>query len=178
MTSPTDILRSEHDLILRALTMVSNAALKLERGQAVPDAWWTDAIEWLRSFADVNHHMKEENLLFPALEKAGIPNEGGPIGVMLAEHVEGRGLIATIERGAGAVRVNAARRYVNMLRAHIDKENSVLFVMADGVLDDAAQESLRRSFQAVADELGAKASLTDARARVDTLEAALGPVSN
>jgi hemerythrin-like domain-containing protein len=63
-----------------------------------------------------------------------------------------------------------------MLRAHIDKENSVLFMMADGVLDDAAQESLRRSFQAVADELGSTASLADARARLDTLEKALGPV--
>jgi hemerythrin-like domain-containing protein len=174
MTTPTDVLRAEHELILRALTMLSNAALKIERGEIVADDWWNDAIEWLRSFADVNHHMKEENLLFPALEKAGIPNEGGPIGVMLAEHVEGRGLIATIERGAGAVRVNATRRYVNMLRAHIDKENSVLFVMADGVLDDAAQDSLRRSFQAVADELGSKAPLVDARTRIERLETALG----
>jgi hypothetical protein len=46
--------------------------------------------------------------------------------------------------------------------------------MADGVLDDAAQDSLRRSFQAVADELGSKASLADARARIDTQEQALG----
>ncbi len=41
-------------------------------------------------FADQCHHGKEEDLLFPAMEAAGIPRESGPIGVMLEEHNIGR----------------------------------------------------------------------------------------
>jgi hemerythrin-like domain-containing protein len=34
---------------------------------------------FLKEFADRCHHGKEEDFLFPALEKAGIKKEGGPI---------------------------------------------------------------------------------------------------
>ena len=44
-------------------------------------------------FADKCHHGKEEDVLFPELEKAGIARQGGPIGVMLHEHVSGREFI-------------------------------------------------------------------------------------
>jgi hemerythrin-like domain-containing protein len=35
-------------------------------------------MEFLSVFADTCHHGKEEDFLFPGLEAAGIPNEGGP----------------------------------------------------------------------------------------------------
>jgi len=45
-----------------------------------------DFIGFLKEFADKCHHGKEEGLLFPALIQAGLPEKGGPIGVMLADH--------------------------------------------------------------------------------------------
>jgi hemerythrin-like domain-containing protein len=39
------------------------------------------------------HHGKEEEILFPLLEKKGIPADGGPLGVMLMEHGRARALI-------------------------------------------------------------------------------------
>ena len=49
--------------------------------------------EFFRLFADQCHHGKEEELLFPLLEQKGIPRTGGPIGVTLHEHEEGRALV-------------------------------------------------------------------------------------
>jgi hemerythrin-like domain-containing protein len=169
---PTDVLREEHALILRALDMLEVAAVRTAAGGPVEGGWWGQALEWLRGFADRNHHAKEEVLLFPALEQAGIPNAGGPIGVMLREHTEGRALIAAMETGPD--RAASARAYVGLLRAHIDKENGVLFPLADTVLGDDTRVALARDFAEVADRLGREASLAEAAADLASLEARLG----
>lgn len=172
MIEPTTVLRDEHTLILRALDALEAAAGLTAAGGRIDDAWWTRTLAWLRRFADANHHEKEERLLFPALEQAGIPNAGGPIGVMLREHTEGRALIAAMQEGPD--RAASARAYVGLLRAHISKENNVLFELADAVLGENTRASLARRFDAVAAELGRDASLTDAAAELSRIEAALG----
>jgi hypothetical protein len=68
---------------------------------------------------------------------------------MLEEHAEGRRLLRAMETGPPGERAGAAARYIGLLRGHIDKENDVLFPLADAVLDDEAQVTLRRHFAAV-----------------------------
>ncbi len=173
MAPPTQILREEHRVILRCLELVETAAGRLAGGQPQPAGWWEQAIRWLRAFADVNHHAKEERYLFPALAKAGLPAEGGPVDVMLQEHVQARGLIQAMEGGDPAPRADAARRYVQLLRDHIDKENGVLFPLTDAVLDAAAQQVLAREFETVEAEQGRDASIAHAEAEVERLSRAL-----
>lgn len=175
MTTPTDILRSEHQVILEALTVLETAAGRLGGGGALPDGWWDRIIRFLRSFADRNHHAKEETLLFPALVKAGVPSEGGPIGVMLGEHGEGRALIqAMATAGDAARRARAADEYVHLLRQHIAKEDGVLWPLAEAVLDEPLQHSLLREFRGVEAEQGREASIEHAESVVRGLGAALG----
>jgi hemerythrin-like domain-containing protein len=174
MMTPMEVLREEHRVILRALGVLDRAADSLAAGRALPDGCWEAIIEWLRAFADRNHHAKEERHLFPALTRAGVPAEGGPVAVMLAEHVEGRGFIQTMAMGEGALRVEAARAYVHLLRDHIDKENGVLFPLADAVLEPSALEKVARAFEDVEAEQGPGASIEQAEAEVGRLEAALG----
>ncbi len=173
MKKPTDVLRDEHDTILGALDVLEAAATRVERGTALPDTWWPDIVAWLRGFADRNHHAKEEQSLFPALVKAGIPKEGGPVGVMLAEHEEGRAFIRRMELGDPRERVDAARGYARLLRAHIAKENDVLFQLADAVLEEPVQQGLAREFETVAIELGATASRDVAEDKLRALASAV-----
>jgi hemerythrin-like domain-containing protein len=168
MTTPTETLRDEHVLILRALDVADAAAAALERGDDPGDAFWTGLVGWLRGFADRNHHAKEEQALFPALQRAGVPSEGGPIGVMLAEHVDGRGFIRAMDLG-GRQRAGAARAYVRLLRAHIEKENEVLFRIAEAVLDDRTQSEVAGRFDALAAEVGSDASYAVAETALDRL---------
>jgi len=170
MTSltPTETLRDEHRIILRALELLERAA---ERPPM--DAWWAETIAWLRTFADQRHHAKEETALFPAMVKAGVPSEGGPVAVMLEEHEEGRRLIRTLEISTGAARAMACRAYVSLLRAHIDKENEILFPLAEVVLDERALHELRRAFDTVELEQGAPATLAGADAALARLATAL-----
>ncbi|MFQ5829455.1 MAG: hemerythrin domain-containing protein [Candidatus Methylomirabilia bacterium] len=146
-TTATAMLREEHEVILRALELLERLGRDLETGRAVD----RNAREWLvdffRTFADRCHHGKEEALLFPALERHGVPKEGGPVGVMLLEHEEGRALVRAIGEGDDAGVAAAIRKYVTLLRAHIEKENGVLFPMAEQVLPDEEQRLLVHAFE-------------------------------
>lgn len=175
VASPTQTLREEHRVILRAIVLVEVAAGRLDAGRALPAGWWDELLEWLRVFADRNHHAKEEAYLFPALAQAGVPAAGGPVGVMLEEHTEGRGLVRLMAESPPERRAAAARRYVHLLREHIDKENGVLFPLADAVLDEVAQRELAREFAAILDDQGREASIPHAEVALERLHAALAP---
>ena len=157
MTTATEILRHDHDAILKMLDVTEEVAGRLNRGEGVRPDILGNLLEFFRLFADKCHHGKEEDLLFPLLETKGIPVGGGPIGVMLSEHEQGRSLIkemreageayqANVE-GAGRRWAQAARSYASLLRAHIHKENNILFVMAERVLSPAEQTRLVEGFE-------------------------------
>src|SRR3990172_2858898 len=93
MDTATGILRQEHDAILRMLEVAEAVARQLDRGEDVPAETLAGLLECFRLFADRCHHGKEEDLLFPLLEKKGLPRAGGPIGVMLGGDEDGRALV-------------------------------------------------------------------------------------
>lgn len=174
MTTPTETLRAEHRIILRALDVLESAAERLAGGRALPPGWWEALLEWLRAFADRNHHAKEERCLFPAMIEAGMTAEGGPIAVMLEEHTRGRALVQAMAMGEPKTRASVARLYVELLRGHIDKENGIVFPLADAVLDDRAQRELGRAFDGVAVDGGPDVAPERAEASIDRLAATLG----
>jgi hemerythrin-like domain-containing protein len=148
-SGPTAELRHEHEVILRALAVAERLGRALAAGEPVD----RDALAWIldffRTFTDRCHHVKEEQHLFPALERRGVPRNGGPIGVMLDEHEEGRRLIAQMSSGGDAQIADAIGRYAVLLRAHIDKENGVLFPLADQVLGETEQTALVAAFEGI-----------------------------
>jgi hemerythrin-like domain-containing protein len=153
MPTATGILREEHTRILRALDDLERAAGRAAGAEAPTDDWWAEALAWLSAFADRNHHAKEEDLLFPAMIRAGVPAAGGPIDVMLEDHERGRALMRAMAAAAGAARAALAREYVALLRDHIDKENEILFPLAEAVLSAAEQDKLKVDFAATEEVL-------------------------
>ena len=129
----TRLLMEEHQIILRALDVLESYAT---RGKQPPPA----LIEFFSDFADAHHHGKEEEILFPALEEAGFPHDAGPVGVMLHEHKQGRSLTAALRDPAQFT--DAALVYAAMLRAHIEKENHILFPMADRAVENQRRVDL------------------------------------
>ena len=159
MPTATEILRREHDAILKMLDVADRIADRLDAGAPVAPNSLADLLEFLRVFADQCHHGKEEDLLFPKLEQKGMPRQMGPIGVMLMEHDQGRALIrimaqsgeafAAGDKTAGKTWARAARDYADLLRNHIIKENNILFVMAERILSGAEQQQLAQEFDKV-----------------------------
>ncbi|MBI2450605.1 MAG: hemerythrin domain-containing protein [Candidatus Nealsonbacteria bacterium] len=114
-------LRSDHEKILA----------ELDKLEADPAGYAKEFLKFTEEFAEPHHH-KEEEVLFPALEKKGIPNEGGPIGMMLMEHEMKRGYVKELAAG----KIEAAMKIVSLLRDHINKENNILYPMAEQVLTE------------------------------------------
>ena len=152
MSRAIEDLKHEHDAVLFALKILAGMCKRMSVGAPVDDADIAAFLGFLKEFADKCHHGKEEGLLFPALVEAGIPQEGGPVGRMLEEHVEGRRWIRDMEAATQpALKVDdftaAARGYTRLLQAHIQKENEVLFRMAEQVLSAAELERIADAFE-------------------------------
>lgn len=151
MMYASEDLINEHKGILLGIAILEKmvAIVKSNGIFKIDDA--KEMINFFKLFADKCHHGKEEILLFPEMEKAGIPNEHGPIGQMLLEHNEGRKCIKTMEEGINDSKVdtfiNAASKYIDLLRHHIEKENTILFPMADRRIPLDIQNNLLELFE-------------------------------
>jgi hemerythrin-like domain-containing protein len=150
----TEALKHDHTIIEKVLAVLE--ALTKSTSE-ISSPTWEKALDFIRNFADKCHHLKEEKLLFPAMEERGIDREGGPIGMMLAEHEEGRGYVRAMTSaladgkknaaGATAILLENARPYLRLLHKHIRKEDEILFEMADDVINPEEQKQLLREFE-------------------------------
>jgi hemerythrin-like domain-containing protein len=154
----TNQLRDDHEGIKTVLSVLDHIAHEIQQGRSANLAHLEQIVDYLRTFADKCHHGKEEEHLFPALNNAGLPNEGGPIGMMLHEHNLGReyiqGMVDALQRlrsgeDAGEDFARRALAYVELLRAHIDKENNILFNMAENILPPAEHTRLAGCFETI-----------------------------
>lgn len=153
----TDELKKEHEGITLMLRVLQTVADKFKSGEGVNTEHLDGILEFLSIFVDKCHHGKEEEFLFPALAAAGVPREGGPIGVMLGEHEKGRKLVASLKDAVAGYKSgnnpNASdiplviNEYVALLTQHIAKENTVLFLMADAKLGSKKDDALFEAFE-------------------------------
>jgi len=140
----TGVLRTEHRLIL---AVADSLATKLAAEQTGTPLNYDDVaryITFFRLFADACHHGKEEDMLFPGLEAQGMPHDAGPIAVMLYEHDQGRALVRMMAESLEDARSGdphakrdlraGAAGFVELIVAHIGKEDHVLFNMADEMI--------------------------------------------
>lgn len=157
---PTEILMAEHRVIEQVLACLEKMAAqavatgKVEREPAL------QAIEFFRMFADKCHHGKEEAQLFPMMEARGFPRQGGPTGVMLHEHDQGRACVramaSAVEKQAAKEFAAQARQFIALLSQHIQKEDHCLFAMANEQLSAEDQATLLAQFEKVEhEEMGA-----------------------
>src|SRR5512139_581628 len=117
-------LLDDHEITEKAL-----AAVALALNDPAPDRGLVRrTVEYLVGYVDRIHNQKEEQHLFPLLERRGIPRQAGPLAVMLQEHEETRDLLGRLtplaERyAAGAADVlpelrKAFDRYSTVVKGH------------------------------------------------------------
>jgi hemerythrin-like domain-containing protein len=158
----TDVLTEEHRVIERLLNTLEAGANQLEGGQVVRAEFFLSATDFIRGFADGCHHQKEEGILFARMKENGVPVEGGPLGVMLAEHEAGRKYTRELrtaaqelqagDEGAKQRVIQSARSYIALLHQHIYKEDNILFPMANRVIPAEQHELVWEGFEHVEHE--------------------------
>ncbi|MBN1610065.1 MAG: DUF438 domain-containing protein [Polyangiaceae bacterium] len=130
--------------------------------------------DYATGFVDACHNQKEERHLFPLLEAHGVPREGGPLGVMLAEHEQSKallgqlvGLIDQYVNGQASTLVelrSTFEQYAALLKSHYWKETDVLYPMARRILSETEADAVLTGLRETESKLGA-----DTRARFQAL---------
>ncbi len=163
--TPAEILKHEHESILLVLDAAEREIQAIKGSGKVSNDKIEKMLDFFRNFADLCHHAKEEKHLFVMMQKRGMPVESGPIAVMLMEHDEGRKRLKAVsnalpkaaEGDSSAVEIIRENLlgYIEMLRAHIDKEDNILYPMADRLFTEEDQKALSEAFEKVeAEEIG------------------------
>ncbi len=157
--APTEVLMQEHRVIEKVIALLRETTDLLQSGKEVPPEMLEQAVDFIRNFADACHHAKEEGVLFQTMEARGFPREGGPIAVMLTEHDQGRAFVRGLAEATARYKggdasakqavISNARGYADLLTQHIQKEDNILYPMADHMLRPADQQEMSRRFEAV-----------------------------
>ncbi len=142
----------EHRLIEQVLDALVLCTEALKTGSLVRRSDVGEFVRFFQRFADAGHHGKEEDILFKVMISHGFPAGGGPIPVMLAEHEAGRSLVRALDdvaastgewaEGEKAMLLGVAQDLRSHLRAHIVKEDNILYPMAANHLPASALEEL------------------------------------
>lgn len=162
----TEVLQEEHQGVRLMLDILDEICNRLQAGQQVRAEQLAQIVEFFRIFVDKCHHAKEEEVLFPEMEKAGVAKKDGPLGVLLAEHEQGREYVRNMgvevaayqagNKTRGENIVALARQYIELLNQHIHKEDDVLYPMADKLFSEQRQQEMVEEFAKIESErLGA-----------------------
>jgi hemerythrin-like domain-containing protein len=150
------VLMNEHRVIEKTLDALEAWAGEVGGGCVEGKGELRRFVTFLRDFADACHHAKEEDILFAVMVEHGFAREHGPIAVMLHEHEHGRLLLGALDQLARQVEpwsdrdrqrlVQLVRAYATLLRQHINKEDKVLYPLAEANLSSAVKSALVEQF--------------------------------
>lgn len=153
----TRVMKDEHQLILRMIALVEQNTTLMETGNFGNWRFFLDAVDFIRNYADRFHHAKEEDVLFVALMKNGMPEKQSPIEAMQLEHEQGRAFVRGLEEAAqkalngepGQIPIIAAnaKGYAQLLREHINKEDNILYPLAERILPQEVRPEMLSAYQ-------------------------------
>jgi hemerythrin-like domain-containing protein len=144
----TDLLRQDHKIILRSLNVLQ--CIVEGENERIDQTDTATLLRFLRIFADENHHMKEESVLFPELMRTS-QAEAGPLRHLLFEHSQERSVLEGLEeafrRTKTAEYVLFANRLTERVKNHIQKEDGILFPIVDVLISSELDEKVRAGFE-------------------------------
>jgi DUF438 domain-containing protein len=158
---PIRILMEEHKMLLQFADELKNVAKEIKGAKGLASVGkkmdqLNHIVKYLRD--SESHYVREENVLFPSLEKHGIKE---PPAVMWMEHDKIRDIKKSVYRIVDGRKGSAFKDFVKqldtaalalaeMLSSHFYKENNILFPAALEVIGESEWLDIRRQF----DELG------------------------
>ena len=158
---PVHILMEEHKLMLKFADELNSVAKKAKKAKNFDSI--RGVMEYLEHIAkhfkeSESHYVREENVLFPYLEKHGVTE---PPAVMWMEHDKIREIKKILYLVVDNCKDMAFKDFTmkleksglalaEMLNSHFYKENNILFPMALQVIPEGEWKDVRRQF----DEIG------------------------
>jgi hemerythrin-like domain-containing protein len=160
--SPTENLKREHEAIYEVLNIMSKIANDIKEKKVFYTTDIDSIVDFLIVFWYNCHNQKEEQVFYPALVRAGIQTDDESIGDISHEHSMGRIYIREMSYSIENCKignsfscerlVDSLNNYVNLLRFHIQKEEEVLFPMADVVFTEENLREISNQFEEIEEQ--------------------------
>jgi len=175
----THELMNEHQLILKYLDLMeryvefsqtnNNEDLLLQKAQ--------DLISFTQKFTDTYHHAKEEDILFKYLQAPGVLSHCNPLPVMLSDHEQlrmyVRNMKGALENNDLITLCDNVSAYTQQLKAHIFKENNILYPMAEDGLSDDNKIAIENEYKQFEEKLDKQAIWNEYEEKYTELESCL-----
>lgn len=163
--NPLDILREDHKVVLKKLDRFEKI---IKKELLSPSDDLIKELQGLKAFFKKEveiHFLQEEDSLFKEMETF-IPRDGGPTGQMILEHkdmnktkakwfqgIEDLAKNKNDEKAKKLIKENG-QYYIDILRPHIDKEDNILFNIAEMHLEEKQLKKMEKDFAEINKRFG------------------------
>jgi hypothetical protein len=176
----SDLLMLDHQTTEQVFEAVGGA---FRTSQGPAPEMIRNLVLYLTKYVDGCHNRKEEDHLFPLIERRGIPRAAGPLAVMLSEHEQSRQLLARLvplatryaagDRSTLEALEAVFDEYSTLLKNHFWKENDILYPMARRVMSEEDARAVASGIEATEAALG-----PDTRGKYYALARRIGQVDD
>jgi hemerythrin-like domain-containing protein len=154
---PVGQLMIEHRLIDRMIKLIGDEAERIEKTGQVDPGFFDGAIDFMRTYADICHHGKEEHILFKNLGKKPLSDElRKTMDELVQEHVFARKTVGDLELAAECYRRGETDATVKIIAImstitqfypqHIAKEDKHFFIPVTGYYTTEENDQMLREF--------------------------------
>lgn len=182
---PIDILLDEHKLVDRVFAIIEKVQDKLKDKEEVPATIFWNLVEFIRGYADVIHHSKEEDILFDQMREhdEDLSDEiQDTIAVLIEEHIEALDIANELHKGIRSYRretpeartriLESINNYLKIMKNHFEREEEEVFPAMVGVLSKEEKDKMKADFERFDNILGGKEVHKRYHDMVDKLEKA------
>lgn len=187
LPTPLEALADEHRLIARALAALEAYAERLERDETTPVEDLARFAAFFTEFAELWHHVKEEDILLPALVRGGFDWDTGPISHVRKDHEHELYLVRVLRQAAAQESawspedrrhaLAAIRAFIEFQRAHMHKEETQLFPEATRRLEPSILSDVNRRIESFGAERFKQGEYQKLRELAEALIAGYGAAS-
>lgn len=153
---PSAQLEKEHDITLKMLNAARDEVVKIRQTGTLNSQRILKMHDFFSNFVDQCHHAKEERFYFPAAKFYDGEALGELTAQLINEHNYARTLLQEVaymieqkENSDAGLVADRLDRYAEMIRAHIGKENQLLYHQADLRLPLAEKAGMLEGFARV-----------------------------
>ena len=162
---PLKHLVMEHRLISKAVTVTKTFRDRIDTGGPIrPKQYWL-LVDFWSTYADIVHHGKEEQQLFPVLLDHSKSSEfGATIDKLVEEHMYLLGYIGELRRFARPMFtgdrparervIQCLDKYLRLIEPHIQLEDEKLFPSVANLLSEKELNTLAKEFKAMDERTG------------------------
>lgn len=146
------VLLEDHSQILRALNVLEEMALRVQRWEEPNEKDVKGIVAFLKGFADTHHQGREELVLFGALLRDCGQKNYRELCSLIFEHNRQRSLIDGIANSMFTRKKNDfvyyANHLVKILRMHLKEEDEVLLPLMELTFSPADDDRVARDMKA------------------------------